>query len=64
MPHKSLKIGVTIVGTEFPRFVIVNNRRQFWTGTDWSPDWRKVALYAHAWLVQRDAEELRRKEWS
>ena len=61
MRHKPFKIGVSIVGTQFPRFVIVNNRKQFWTGTDWTIDWRKVMLYAHAWIVQRDAEELKQK---
>ena len=64
MQHKPLKIGVGIVGTEFPRFVIVNNRKQFWTGTDWSASRRKVMLYAHAWLVQHDTEELKQKKCS
>jgi hypothetical protein len=61
MPRKRLKIGIQIVGTRFPRFVIVNNRKQFWGGGDWTTDLRKALLYAHAWRVQRDVEELRLK---
>jgi hypothetical protein len=49
------------VGTKFPRFVIVNNRKQFWGVGGWTTDFPKALLYAHAWLAQRDAEELKQK---
>lgn len=61
MPHKPLEIGVRIVGEQFPRYVIVSNRRRFWTGRGWTKDVRKAGLWAHADLVQREAEELRQK---
>jgi hypothetical protein len=61
MARRPLKIGVRIVGERFPRFVIVNNRRRFWTGTDWAKGFRNALLYAHPWLVQQEVEELRQK---
>jgi hypothetical protein len=61
MPRRPLKIAVSIVGTEHPRFVIVNNRRQFWGGATWTSEYRKAFLFAHAWLAQREVEELRQK---
>jgi hypothetical protein len=61
MAPKPLEIAVTIVGELHPRFVIVNNRRQFWGGTDWTTDFRSALLYAHANLVQRDVEDLRQR---
>ena len=44
MPQRPLKIGVSIVGEQHPRFVIVNNRRQFWGGTDWTTNFRKALI--------------------
>lgn len=61
MPHRPLKIGVRIVGEQFPRLVIVNNRRRFWSGKGWTREFREVLLYAHPWLAQRDVVELRQK---
>jgi hypothetical protein len=61
MPHKPIKIGVRIVGEQFPRFVIVNNRRRFWNGKKWTTELRKALLYAHPSLVQKDAEDLKHK---
>ena len=61
MSHRPLKIGVRIVGEKFPRFVIVNNRKQFWGKGEWTTEFRKALLYAHARLVQHDAEELKQK---
>ena len=61
MARKPLKIAVSIVGEIHPRFIIVNNRRQFWSGTVWTTEFRKALLYAHANIVQADCEELRQK---
>ena len=61
MPHRPLKIGVRIVGEKFPRLVIVNNRRRFWSGEGWTREFRKALLYAHPWLAQQDVVELRQK---
>ena len=61
MRHKALKIGVRIVGRKFPRYVIVNNRKQFWGNGYWTTEFRKALLYAHAVLVQHDAEKLKQK---
>ncbi len=61
MSRKPLKIGIQIVGEQFPRFVIVNNRRQFWGGSNWTAEFRKAVLFAHAWLVQSDVEEFRQR---
>ena len=61
MPQKPFKIGVRIVGQSFPRYVIVNNRMQFWGNGSWTTEFGKAQLYAHAVLVQRDAEELKQK---
>jgi hypothetical protein len=61
MPQRPLKIAVRIVGEQHPRYVIVNNRRQFWGGTEWTADFRQALLYAHANLVQKDVEDLRRR---
>jgi hypothetical protein len=61
MAYKPLKIRVRLFNERFPRFVIVSNRRCFWTGASWSKSLGKALLYAHARLVQEDAEELGRK---
>lgn len=61
MPHKPLKIGVLIVGEQFPRFVVVNNRRRFWSGEKWTAEFRKALLYAHPWFAEQDAEGVRQK---
>lgn len=61
MAPRPLKIAVSIVGTEHPRFVIVNNRKQFWDGNDWTAEFRKALLYVHAHLVQADIEDLRQR---
>jgi hypothetical protein len=61
MPRRPLKIAVSIVGTEHPRFVIVNNRRQFWDGVAWTTVCCNAQLFAHAWLAQREVKELRQK---
>jgi hypothetical protein len=61
MTRKPFKIAVSIVGTTHPRFVIVNNQNQFWSGTDWTTDFRRAMLYTDASFVLHDAEELRQK---
>ena len=61
MSRRPLQIGVRIFNERFPRLVIVNNRRKFWTGTGWTKDFRQALLYAHPWLVQQEVEELRQK---
>ena len=61
MALKPFKIAVSIVGEQHPRFVVVNNRKQFWSGKDWTTEFRNALLYAHAHLAQRDVEELRQR---
>jgi hypothetical protein len=59
MRHKPPKIGMRIVNTEFPRFVIANRDGQFWTGKDWIPRLREALLYAHADALREDIERLK-----
>jgi hypothetical protein len=58
LPHYSTKIGVTIVGHTFVRFILARNDGHFWTGTDWSPNRHKALLYFHLDLIQKDRRRL------
>jgi hypothetical protein len=60
------KIGVEIVNLRFPRYaiyVIVDNRRQYWTGTDWTKDVHKVLVYANPGIMWPDVLALREKHY-
>jgi hypothetical protein len=61
MPRKPLKIEMRIINTDFPRFVIVDGRKRFWTGTGWSRRLREALLYAHADPLRDDIERLKRE---
>lgn len=61
MFRRPLKTGVSIVGEIHPRYVVVNNRKEFWDGTAWTTEYRKALIYAHANLVQADVEDLRQR---
>ena len=47
-----------IINVKFPRFVIINPEKQYWTGEGWSPRLRKALLYAHADFLREDIERL------
>ncbi len=60
MRHKPPKIEMRIINVAFPRFVIVDGRRRYWTGRGWSRKLRDALLYAHADLLRDDIEKLKK----
>jgi hypothetical protein len=60
MPPRLPKLGVQIVGRQFLRFLIANDRQEYWTGADWSPDRAKALIYAHLHLIRSDLRKLKR----
>ena len=55
------KITVQICGKHWPRFIIVNDRQQYWTGQEWAPYRCLAMLYAHVDVVRKDLYRLRRQ---
>ena len=61
MRQKKSKISVKIVGTRWLRFLITNDRQQFWAGSGWA-DRRSGALwYAHVDVIREDVARLKRQ---
>ena len=58
LPYKPPKIEIRIINVRFPRFVIVNGRGRYWTGTRWSRKLCRALVYAHADLLREDIELL------
>jgi hypothetical protein len=58
MRKKQKRIEMRIINVKFPRFVIINPEKQFWTGEGWSSRLRKALLYAHADFLREDIERL------
>jgi hypothetical protein len=60
MPYKPPKIEMRIINVTFPRFVIVDDHRRYWTGRGWSRRLRKASVYAHADVLRDDIEMLKK----
>jgi Ethanolamine utilization protein EutJ (predicted chaperonin) len=55
------QIGVQITNARFLRFVIANDRRQVWTGMEWSDNRSDALIYAHVEIVRQDVQHLKRR---
>jgi hypothetical protein len=61
MPLNSLEIGVQILTSQFPRFVIARSDQRYWNGDAWISDRRRALVYAHLHLVRSDLKILKRQ---
>lgn len=61
MPINRPIIGVQILTSQFPRFVIARSDSRYWDGSDWISDRRHALVYAHLHLVRADLKMLKRQ---
>lgn len=54
----SSKIGVQLFGKYYLRFILANDRQEYWDGRGWTPHRRKALLYYDLDLVRRDRRKL------
>ncbi|NQU26587.1 MAG: hypothetical protein HQ567_35330 [Candidatus Nealsonbacteria bacterium] len=59
MSKRQPKIGVQMIGpSDWPRFLIANDRQRYWTGFGWSRRRSDSLLYADLEIVRQDFERL------
>jgi hypothetical protein len=61
MSFNSQELGVQILTSQFPRFVIARSNGQYWDGSDWISDRRHALVYAHLHSVRADLKMLKRQ---
>jgi hypothetical protein len=61
MSFNSHKLGVQILTSQFPRFVIARSDGQYWDGSGWMSGRRHAIVYAHLDLVRADLRMLKRQ---
>lgn len=54
------KIEMRIINVDFPRFVIIDGRKRYWTGKGWNRRLGRALLYAHADFLRQDIEMLKK----
>jgi hypothetical protein len=61
MSFNSLKIGVQILTSQYPRFIIARSDERYWNGCGWISDRQHALVYAHLHFVRSDLKMLKRQ---
>jgi hypothetical protein len=54
-------IGVQILTSRWPRFIIARSDQTYWNGSEWHPNRRVALVYAHLHFVRADLKMLKRQ---